>query len=74
MEYRGFYNKTGYRILDENGDEIYSAGNSPYESQTIIDSRYALPLSTIKRYCNITGQDIADEKNGKWTGCKRYKD
>lgn len=75
MEYRGFYNKSGYRILDENGEETYSAGNSPYESQTVLQPENGpLPLKTIKQYCNITGRDIAEENHGKWIGCKRYED
>ena len=75
MTYFGYYNETGYWISQpHNGHplEIYRAGNSPYDSaQTLpVGHNEALPLGTIKQYCNQTGQDMADENDVKWGGAE----
>ena len=61
--YIGTYNELGYKIyLDVNGEPIYTAGNSPYESQVWLGiSDEALPVETIKDHCETTIKDMLAE-------------
>jgi hypothetical protein len=83
----GEYDKYGYRVYsfrqadvpagyeEEHGEageiEIYRAGNSPYESTTILRGQYlenALPLKTIHQYCLRTTRDYADSEGLPYHG------
>lgn len=66
MNVYGEYNKQGYTIFDEQGNELYSAGNSPFDSQQDVTGlACALPIETIRRYCVTTCAEIAEENGGK---------
>jgi hypothetical protein len=71
----GEYNKYGYKLFSSrNGqvEEVYCAGNSPYESTAIIPCNSGtLPLKTIRKYCIQTGKEMAKEKGCKWNGLER---
>ncbi len=77
MKIIGYYNEQGYEIvaLDENGQivkEFYQAGNNRFDSQqSSVDN--PLPLSTLKRYCQQTGKDIAKEEKLPFIGIE-YSD
>lgn len=59
------YNWYGYTV-EVDGEEVYRAGNCPWESTQVIDplSHKVVPLETIKRYCEQTAGDIAEDENG----------
>jgi hypothetical protein len=65
----GEYDKFGYRIY-LNDEQVYGAGNSPYDSTVIIpvedENSDALSLKSIRKYCIKTGKEIAQEHNAKW--------
>lgn len=62
----GKYNERGYQIYDEQGIELYSAGNSPFDSQQDVTGlACALSLDTIRQYCITTAAEIAEENGGK---------
>ncbi len=65
-QYIGYYNKDGYRIEEVEGYDVYTAGNSPYDSQQ--SSFNALPIETLKEFCQQTGEDIAEENDGEFLG------
>lgn len=68
MNIYGEYSPYGYVIYNENGAELYRAGNSPYDSQQVVGVEHGLPLKTIHDYCDQTGQEIADENGYTYTG------
>lgn len=68
MKVSGEYNEDGYRILAD-GEEVYSAGNNPQESQSY--SSEGLPLKTLRAFCIQTAREIADENNGDFLGVQR---
>ena len=61
MKLMGFYNEYGYRIMNENEVELYSAGNNPYDSQQMANLDIALPLTIIKDFCETTINDLSEE-------------
>lgn len=66
MNVRGCYNESGYTIFDEQGNELYSAGNSPFDSQQDVTGfACALSLAEIKSYCITTAAMLAEENGGK---------
>lgn len=70
----GEYTNFGYKILTSNGDEIYSAGNSPHDSQVTVSKKKGLSLKTIKDYCNQTGKELAAERGTTYGGCSFDQD
>jgi hypothetical protein len=71
----GEYDKSGYCIfLSDNGDidEVYRAGNSPFDSYNVVSS--GLALRKIREYCIRTGKEIAEENDGKWIGAEHNFD
>jgi len=69
----GFYSRKGYNIhLQEEGqltECLYEAGNSPFESTTIVPMDRGLTLATMRKYCEQTGREIAEEQGLEWLGC-----
>lgn len=62
----GEYNAYGYTIF-LNGDEVYSAGNSPYESSDIVSLDDGVSIDEIEKYCQTTIHDMMlelDESDG----------
>lgn len=73
----GEYNRHGYRIWDvETGNLLYTAGNCPFESTTVLDTwdRYAEPLHTIRSHCLSTAQEIAAEHGAGFGGVERVEE
>ncbi len=70
MKLHGYYDEYEYTIYNEEGEEIYRAGNSPYESQTVVPLDYAVSLFDMKNYCITTGEDMAKDEGGEWVGCE----
>lgn len=67
----GYYNEYGYRIEDNlDGEELYIAGNNPFESSSVVELENGLPLDKIKEYCERTGQDMAEELKAEWLGAE----
>ena len=66
MKLIGYYNKHGYRIQDGNGNELYTAGNNPFESSSIVDN--GLPIETLRGYCEQTGREMAAELSAEFMG------
>lgn len=61
----------GYNIVDrETGDVVYSAGNSFYDSQVwlAVDDPAAVSIETLQRYCDTTGEEMAEEKGIVYLG------
>jgi hypothetical protein len=66
MNVYGKYNGNGYTILDEQGNKLYSAGNSPFDSQQDATGfTCALPLDEIRSCCITSAAMIAEENGGK---------
>ncbi len=65
MDICGDYNEYGYLIFNEDGEELYHAGNHALDSQQDgTGTRYQLSLQTIEEYCQQTAEEIAEEQNG----------
>lgn len=58
----GYYNELSYRV-EVDGQEIYSAGNSFYDSQTWTSKELGVGLKAMKVFCTRTCYEISKEKN-----------
>jgi len=70
----GDYNRWGYSIFEaDTGREIYTSGNSQYDSGASLDpgTPGALPLRTIRSHCIGTAREIAAECGGVYGGVER---
>jgi uncharacterized protein (UPF0297 family) len=71
----GFFSETGYNIWRQidgkltDGEPLYEAGNSRYNSSNIVDPSRGEDLETLRRYCNQTGLEMAQELGIPWGGC-----
>lgn len=63
----GYYNELQYYIT-LNGEEIYRAGNSPYESQTYVSAEDGVGRRKMRSYCIITSRSLAKGHNAKYGG------
>lgn len=70
---KGYYNAQEYYIKID-GEEVYRAGNSPYESQTFVRAKDGVGLRKMRSYCILTTHDIAKEKHAKYAGVERIMD
>jgi hypothetical protein len=75
----GEYHEHGYTITlmaDDRADdeELYSAGNSPDDSQAYSAPEHGLPLKTIRQYCEQTGKELAVELHIRWGGASQVED
>lgn len=50
------------------GKEIYSAGNSPFDSQAYTSKEDGVGLETMKEYCEQTSKNLAEENHAKYIG------
>ncbi len=67
----GYYNEYGYFIMDLNtNEELYNAGNSPFDSTSILPMDKGVGLDAVKEFCESTGKEMADELSGKFLGCE----
>jgi hypothetical protein len=71
----GFYHAHGYNVwLMEGGDvvrELYSAGNSPYDSTTMVPIERGESIGTLAEWCEQTGSELAEDigaidRNASW--------
>ncbi len=68
MKLIGYYNEYGYEITDVDNlnsfeNVVYSAGNSPNDSQQEVGlDNNPLSLEAIKVLCKITLKDMAEER------------
>ena len=69
---RAFYNRQGY-LVESDGAEIYSAGNSARDSQEWLTpgDPDALSLRTLRSYAIQTGKEFAEERVEKFGGVER---
>jgi hypothetical protein len=63
----GYYNELEYRI-ELDGKEIYTAGNSPFDSQQYTSKENGVGLIKMKQYCEVTAKDLAKEHNANLIG------
>ena len=76
----GFYHEHGYNIWREEcgrlvgGEPVYTAGNSPHESQGTVPVARGESLGTLRKWCIQTGKEMAEEQGLKWGGCSRESD
>ena len=63
----GYYNEWEYRV-EVDGNEVYTAGNSPFDSQAYTDPQGGVGLETMKAYCEKTTKDLAIEHKAKYAG------
>jgi hypothetical protein len=68
----GMYNKWGYRVCTVDGDELYTAGNSPHDSGTSVDD--GLPLRKLRSMCIRTAKEIAAERGVDFIDVERIED
>ncbi len=66
----GEYDATEYRIFLD-GEEVYSAGNAPGDSQAIVSPESGVGLATMKRFCIQTAKEIAAESGARYGGVTR---
>ena len=68
----GYYNELGYRICKMVDGrvvaEVYSAGNSPADSQQTVPARHGVGLRKIKEWAEQTGKEIAEEAESAFFG------
>ena len=50
------------------GEQIYEAGNSPFDAQAFVDAEDGVGLAKMKEYCEKTTKEIAKERNAKYIG------
>lgn len=64
----GTVTKHGYTISNADGEVLYEAGNSHYDSQAYLspDDPDAVPISKLCAYCTLTGMEMAKELGMAW--------
>lgn len=65
-----YYNEYHYTV-EIDGEEVYEAGNNPYDSQGYIhdlENSEVIPLETMKQYCEKTTREIAEEQGVEYIG------
>lgn len=73
MKFVGYYNQYGYQVFEfetgtNDGNLVYNAGNSPYDSQENVPVSKGLSLETLKNFCEQTTKEIATENKGTFIG------
>lgn len=67
----GYYNELEYTVeIIGPGDHevLYSAGNSPFDSQGYTSKEEGVGLEKMKQYCEQTAKEIAKEMNIEFIG------
>jgi len=68
MNIFGHVDKHGYFIVDDEGNELYCAGNHPYDSQQGASEDIALSVETLLDFCIQTGEEMAQERGDVFVG------
>lgn len=66
----GYYHRYGYAVWSD-GQEIYRAGNSPFDSTYVAalsDGSRVESLETLARWCEQTARETANERGEKFGG------
>ncbi len=63
----GYYNELEYRI-ELDGKEIYTASNSPFDSQAYTSAGEGVGLATMRKYCIQTSKELAKENKTRYIG------
>ena len=63
----GRYNAREYEV-EVVGEIVYTAGNSPFDSQAYTLAEEGVGLATMKEYCEQTARDIAKEQHKRYLG------
>lgn len=63
----GYYNELKYRI-EIDGEEVYTAGNSPYDSQGYTAKENGVGLEEMRKFCEHTAKEMAQENKAKFIG------
>ena len=63
----GRYNELEYEV-EVDGKIIYEAGNSPFDSQVYTSADDGVGLETMRKYCEQTTKNIAEEQGAKFIG------
>jgi len=59
----GYYNEFSYNIQDHQGTELYTGGNSPWDSTSVVDLDVAVPLDSMKTNCETTLAELCQEQS-----------
>lgn len=66
-----YYNELEYRIHNSRtGEDVYTAGNSPHDSQVFTSAEDGVGLRTMKEYAEHTGKEIAEETGVPFLGAE----
>lgn len=57
--------------VNTDGKDIYTAGNSPFDSQGYVSARNGVGLQTMRKYCIQTSKELARENNAQYIGVER---
>lgn len=69
MRLISYYTAKEYRVTDiDTGEAVYTAGNSPYDSQQYVSVEYGVGIGMMKVFAEQTGKAIAKEKNCEFLG------
>lgn len=75
MRLIGYYSATEYRIVDvDTNIDIYSAGNSKYDSQQYVAAEDGVGIDCMKKYAEKTGREIAKERGGLFLGVEEIQE
>ena len=68
----GYYNELEYRV-ELDGKEIYTAGNSKFDSQAYTSADEGVGIKTMRSYCIQTAKELAKEHNAEYIGVERIE-
>ncbi len=69
----GYYNEREYRV-EVDKEKIYQAGNSPFDSQVYVSAEDGVGLDAMRRYCEKTSRDMAEEEGAEYLGVEYLED
>ena len=71
----GRYHELQYEVVDFTNDQVlYTAGNSPLDSQGYVPAEDGVGIDTMKQYCEKTTRQIAQEQNAEYIGVEYNED
>lgn len=63
----GYYNELEYSV-EIDGKEIYTAGNSPLDSQAYTSAEDGVGLERMREFCEQTSRELAKENHAEFIG------
>jgi hypothetical protein len=73
----GTYNEFGYRVwlgTRKGAECVYSAGNSPHDSQVVTDAEFGVGLRKLRSWCIRNCRETAEERGADYTGVERQEE